>query len=147
MFGIGWEEPAAAGFLDQMLIVFGRFKTKQRQAESVLAARLAMATTRVAPELCENRDDLVGEVNGDLLVELLHRHRERPQDDRLCHRLANPEDHRRSSDGEESRRRLGIGTIRAGNPVRHLIRQGVSPGGSFHFTCDLKAVFPPGKPR
>ena len=36
-----------------------------------------MTTAGIAPKLGENGDNLVREVNRDLLVELLHRHRER----------------------------------------------------------------------
>ena len=70
LLGRGREEPAAAAFLDQRLVVELRLEAEQGEPEAVLAARLAVAAAGVAAELGEDRDDLVGEVDGPPVGEL-----------------------------------------------------------------------------
>ena len=68
LVGSGGEEPAAAAFLHQVLEVFGRLEAEQRQPEAVLAARLAVAAAAVAAVLGEDRRDLVGKVDRQVVT-------------------------------------------------------------------------------
>ena len=63
LVGRGREEPPAAAFLHQVLVVLVRLEAEQRQLEAVLAAGLAVAAAAVAAELGEDRHDLVGKID------------------------------------------------------------------------------------
>ena len=52
------RNPAAARFLHDELKVLARFKTEQRQRETILSAALAVATAGVAPGFREDGHDL-----------------------------------------------------------------------------------------
>ena len=67
----GREEASAAVFFDEELMVLIGVETEQRELEAVLAGSLAVATTAVATELREDRDDLVFEVHRDLMLDSL----------------------------------------------------------------------------
>ena len=54
LIGRGREEPAAAAFLHEVLVILLRLEAEQRQAEAVLAARLAVAAAAVAAVLGED---------------------------------------------------------------------------------------------
>ena len=72
----GGEQPPAAALLHQGLVVEVRLEAEQREPEPVLAARLAVAAAGVAAELGEDRHDLVGEVDRQVLVGVLDRQRD-----------------------------------------------------------------------
>ena len=76
VFRGGGEQAPAARFLHQVLIIFGRFKAEERELEPVLAARLPVAPAAVAAGLGEDRDDLVGEVDGPGRCELFDSYRQ-----------------------------------------------------------------------
>src|SRR5205085_5523983 len=75
----GRENPASPRFLQQMLVIFGRLEPEERKLESVLSARFAVASAAVASGLGKDWDDLVGEVDRRIGLEILHdnRHRNR----------------------------------------------------------------------
>ena len=52
-----WKEATTASFLDEVLKIFIRIKTKQGKLKPILAARLAMAAPRVTPKLRKDRND------------------------------------------------------------------------------------------
>src|SRR5207253_1923193 len=60
MFRRGGKEPPATVFLDQRLVIEFGDEAEEREGETVLPARLAVATARVAAELGEDRHDVVG---------------------------------------------------------------------------------------
>ena len=60
-----------------MFVVLARLEPEQRKLESVLAARLAVASAGVATGLGEYRDDLVGEIDGRDVFKILDRHCQR----------------------------------------------------------------------
>src|SRR6185295_6118332 len=70
--GRGGEQPSAAPFLDQMLIIFGRLESEQRQLKPVLTAGFSVAATAVAGQLGENGNNLVGEIDRSLAAEVVH---------------------------------------------------------------------------
>lgn len=58
------RDPPSAGFLEEVLVVLGRFEPQERELESVLPApRLGVAGAHVAAGLGEDRHDVVGEVD------------------------------------------------------------------------------------
>ena len=59
----GGEKATTTRFLHEMLVIFQRLETKERQPKTVLSGRFAMATTAIATRLGEDRDDLVREVD------------------------------------------------------------------------------------
>src|SRR5205809_81062 len=58
--GGGGHTPSAR-FARQREVVDHRLEAEQRQLEAVLSRRLAVAGARVAPELAEDRHNLIGE--------------------------------------------------------------------------------------
>src|SRR5438876_11220906 len=56
-----------------MFKILGRLETEQRKLEAVLTARFAVTTTGIATGFGENRNDLVGKVDGRDIFELLDR--------------------------------------------------------------------------
>ena len=74
LVGRGREQPPAAAFLHQVLVILRRLEAEQRQLEAVLAARLAVAAAAVAAELGEDRHDLIGEVDRQVGDEVRHLH-------------------------------------------------------------------------
>ena len=63
-FRRGRKKPAPARFLHQMLVIFGRFETKQGKLETILPAGLAVTATAVATVLRKYWDNLIGKVDG-----------------------------------------------------------------------------------
>jgi hypothetical protein len=123
LLGRGGEEPAAPAFEDQRLVIQGRLEPQQADPEAVLAGGLAVAAAGVAPELREDRDDLVGEVDRLPGRELPDRHRhpglplaDADADGRppIAVRL----DGARGVDGRH--RRVGAGEPGLGGPIRAL---------------------------
>ena len=68
LLGRGGEQAAAAAFLHERCVVELGLEAEQRQREAVLAAGLAVAAAGVAAELGEDRHDLVGEVDRQVLA-------------------------------------------------------------------------------
>src|SRR5207244_3641650 len=62
--GCGRRQSAAARFIDEPFVVFSRLKTEKRKSETILPARFSVAAAAVAAGFAENRDDLVGEIDG-----------------------------------------------------------------------------------
>ena len=84
--GRGRKDPPPAPFLHERLVVERRLETQQAEPKSVLPARLAVASPRVAPQLGEDRHDLVGEMDGHSRREVLDRHRHTRRNARHLHR-------------------------------------------------------------
>jgi hypothetical protein len=63
--------------VDEERVVLGRLEPEQREPESVLPVRFAVAATGVASEAGEDRNDLVGEAHGKLLADPFHAQRQR----------------------------------------------------------------------
>ena len=76
VLGRGRKQTPSTGLTHKVVVVLVRLKPKQRKPEPVLPPRLSMATTGVAPGLCENRDDLVHEMHRLRPSRTLHLHRE-----------------------------------------------------------------------
>src|SRR5688572_24756100 len=58
-----WEEPPAAGLINECLVILRRLEAEQRQLEPVLPVRLAVARARVAAELRKKGHDVVREMD------------------------------------------------------------------------------------
>ena len=65
--GIGGKDPPAARLVDEEGVVLGRLEAEEREAEAVLPVRLPVAATGVAAEPGEDRNDLIGKADGELL--------------------------------------------------------------------------------
>ena len=61
----------AAGFLHQGVVVHVRLEAEQRDLEAVLPAGLAVAAAGIAPELGEDRHDLVAEIDRQVFLDAL----------------------------------------------------------------------------
>ena len=81
------KQPPAAAFLDQVLVILGRFKPQQRQGEAVLAARFPVAAAAVAAVLGKQGRDLVGKVDRQVLRDVGHAHPNRRVDSRSGRRV------------------------------------------------------------
>src|SRR5262249_58676028 len=69
--GARGNRPPAPPLLHQRGVVRPRLEPQKRQLEAVLAAGLAVAAARVAPQLGEDRHHLVAEVDRPVVLELL----------------------------------------------------------------------------
>ena len=75
--GIGGKDPPAARLVDEESVILGGLEAEEREAEAVLPVRLPVAAAGVAAEPSEDRDDLIGEADRELLSRPLHAQRER----------------------------------------------------------------------
>jgi hypothetical protein len=67
--GIGGKDPPAARLVDEEGVILGGLEAEERKAEAVLPVRLPVAATGVAAEPGEDRNDLVGKADGELLTD------------------------------------------------------------------------------
>ena len=75
--GAAGKKSPTSRFFDQILEIFGRFETQQRQFEAVLTARFSVAAATVAAELRKDGDDLVREIDRHLIGVVGNGHRYR----------------------------------------------------------------------
>jgi len=59
------EDAASPGFLDEILVIVLRFISEEGEPEAVLALRLSVTPSAIATMASENRDDFIGETDGN----------------------------------------------------------------------------------
>src|SRR4051794_28768297 len=125
MLGRSREEPAAAIFFDEGLKIELGNEAEQGQSEAILTTGFAMAAAAVAAELCKDRHDVIGEIDGQVFVHRLGLQRD-------CHRLiAERSDELGTPVGERKNAAGGVDLSqgRIGNLVSDISRKVLQASG------------------